>query len=123
MNSFTLTLEHLPPSELFPNALRRIHWSKRAKAEKDAREEAYMLAHSAEERKPFKKASIAYYFYIPDNRKRDIEALIGAAKPYVDGLVDAGVIVDDDSFHLPIAVARAIKAYNAQTDIVIEEIE
>lgn len=34
-----------------------------------------------------------------DNRKRDTHNLIRALKPLVDGLVDAGVCVDDDTEH------------------------
>lgn len=34
-----------------------------------------------------------------DNRKRDTHNLIRALKPLVDGLVDAGVCIDDDTEH------------------------
>ncbi len=40
-------------------------------------------------------ASVIYCFYFPDNRVRDEANYIHACKPYMDGLVDAGLIADD----------------------------
>lgn len=40
-------------------------------------------------------ASVIYCFYFPDNRVRDEANYIHACKPYMDGLVDSGLIGDD----------------------------
>ena len=123
VNGYVLHIEHLPPSELMPNNLRRIHWSKRAEAEKIARNEAYMIAYSARGRKAIDRAVISYYFYVSDNRVRDTEALLSACKPYVDGLLDAKVITNDDCWHLSLGEAKAIKSDHMQTDIIVEAVE
>ena len=39
------------------------------------------------------------HYQPPDNRKRDTHNLARALKPLVDGLVDAGVCIDDDTKH------------------------
>ena len=38
---------------------------------------------------------ISYRFYFPDNRKRDLINWAQSCKPYIDGIVDAGIIEGD----------------------------
>ncbi|MGH3499341.1 MAG: hypothetical protein ACRDQA_00330, partial [Nocardioidaceae bacterium] len=45
-------------------------------------------------------AHIVYEYRPPDRRRRDTANLYPSAKACVDGLVDAGVLDDDDSEHL-----------------------
>ncbi|MDA1229921.1 MAG: hypothetical protein O2856_04030 [Planctomycetota bacterium] len=49
---------------------------------------------------PIKNAYILYSFFVPDNRRRDTANMVHMCKPYIDGLVDAGMIVDDCWQHL-----------------------
>lgn len=42
---------------------------------------------------------VVLHYQPRDNRKRDTHNLARALKPLVDGLVDAGVCVDDDTTH------------------------
>jgi Holliday junction resolvase RusA-like endonuclease len=42
-------------------------------------------------------------FVVPDRRQRDLDNCMAMLKPCWDGLVDAGVLVDDDSRHLKLA--------------------
>lgn len=45
--------------------------------------------------RPLRRADVRVTFVVPDNRRRDIDNLIGTVKPLLDGIVDAGLIVDD----------------------------
>jgi Holliday junction resolvase RusA-like endonuclease len=42
-------------------------------------------------------------FVVPDKRRRDLDNALASMKAAWDGLVDAGVLVDDDSKHLKLA--------------------
>ncbi len=52
---------------------------------------------------------ISYAFFVPDNRKRDVCNMLQACKPFVDGVVDAGV-VEGDSW-------QAMIVYNVTVEI------
>jgi hypothetical protein len=41
------------------------------------------------------RAAVHYRFEFPDRRRRDAANYIQACKPYIDGIVDSGLIVDD----------------------------
>ncbi len=84
----------LPPSDYFtPNS--RVHWSKRARCARAWRTAVHMLALQAEI--PAQDhVTVALEFFPPDRRRRDADNLVsGVLKHCLDGLVDAGVIVDD----------------------------
>lgn len=51
-------------------------------------------------------AVIKYTFFYNDNRRRDIDNLMIVPKFFNDGLVDAGVFVDDDGKHLGLEIDR-----------------
>ena len=93
-------LDHLPPSELNPNKLRRLHWTKRSEFSRVARAEMFYLARQAWMKQavttPIQLAEITYYFTFNDKRKHDGDNLLASCKAYTDGLVDAGVIARDD---------------------------
>lgn len=72
------------------------HWRAKAAATKRHREGAAIICRSVQKGKPFELATINYRFFVPDKRRRDEANMIQACKPYVDGLVDAKVIVGDD---------------------------
>lgn len=46
------------------------------------------------------RARIVALYHPPDRRRRDVHNLLPAAKCCVDGLVDAGVLPDDNDDHL-----------------------
>jgi crossover junction endodeoxyribonuclease RusA len=90
-----------PPKELSPNA--RVHW-----AEKQRETRAYRWECFSEAR-PYRylpqcratgPRSAKVVFVVPNKRKRDLDNCMAMLKPCWDGLVDAGVLVDDDSKHL-----------------------
>jgi Holliday junction resolvase RusA-like endonuclease len=49
---------------------------------------------------PWKKCSVKADFYYASKRRRDTDNAIGSLKSTYDGLVDAGVVPDDDAEHM-----------------------
>jgi len=97
-NSITITMP-LPPKELWQN--RTGHWIKKSKATREYRSSAYLLGVSARlQRQCWEMASAKLVFFWGDRRRRDVRNAEAAMKPAYDGLVDAGIIIDDDYKHL-----------------------
>ncbi len=123
MRTFRLTLPHLPPTKLNPNQLRRLCWQVRSSEMKSALGEAYYEAVSQwKGQPPMQKATANYYFHLKTWRKRDIDNLVSACKPYIDGLVQAGVISGDDCWSLSIGGASVTKDIEDKTVIEIREL-
>ena len=104
MDSITITLP-LPNKMLSPNHTVGSIGGRMAKAQaiKSYRQNAWLatLAHVAEGHvSPMQSAQVTLTFHLPDQRRRDIGNLEASMKPAYDGLVDAGLIVDDDYLHL-----------------------
>ena len=107
------------------NALHRMqHWQVR-KVRDEWRQAAFILALDARpgEWAPLDRASVAVYWRFRVRRKRDLDNLVAGLKPLLDGLVDAGVLVDDSSDHLislgPLAVE--VGARQDETVLVVTE--
>lgn len=47
---------------------------------------------------PLERANVRVVFGIPTRARRDMDNLIASTKPLTDGLVEAGVMVDDSIF-------------------------
>ena len=96
MMTFTLNLGHLPSGELNPNA--RLHHMALYQAKLAAKEEMYFLVlEKGRPHTPFNKAHITITWVAKDKRRRDIDNLFSSMKGYIDGLVFAGVLVDDSA--------------------------
>ncbi len=101
MNEIIIRFDHLPNRGLSPNA--RNHWTTKSKLVHTARDESFGLAQEimsgwvAPE-----QAVISYRFIVTDHRRRDLDNLLSSCKSWLDGLRDAGVLVDDDCWHLSI---------------------
>jgi len=95
MITLTLTLP-LPPRELHPNA--RVHWAVKARATKQYRKTAYCYALVAQgmARREWTTAELHMTWHMPDKRRRDPDGLVASMKAAIDGLVDAGILADDD---------------------------
>jgi Holliday junction resolvase RusA-like endonuclease len=94
ITSVTIYVPELPPS---PNRTRReTHWSKRAAINGAWRHEAAALAHQIDPPR-WERVRLSALFFLPDRRRRDYPNLVGSEgmKGLIDGLVDAGVMVDD----------------------------
>lgn len=83
-----------------PNENRRLHWSARAKGEKEWRETAVAAARYALRSSgradfyPLRRATLEYVFVL-ERASGDLDGLVAASKPLLDGIVEAGVLVDD----------------------------
>lgn len=88
----------IPPRELL-NANKRYHWAVRARMAADLKADAYKVARGA--RVPrLDRIRVVGVVHAPDRRRRDPHNLFPTLKAYIDGIVAAGVIIDDDSQHL-----------------------
>jgi crossover junction endodeoxyribonuclease RusA len=88
------------------NANDREHWSKRAKVSSLLRTTARAQCKSIP--KGLQKVKIKAIYYAPDNRRRDVSNLFPSCKAIVDGIVDAGVIKDDnDKYVTSLEMVRA----------------
>jgi hypothetical protein len=89
-----------PHRDLHPNS--RGHWSKRAKAAKSARLQAWAIARqawSATEIAALPEGRLHIWIdgYPTDRRRRDADGLLSSMKPWLDGIADA-LGVDDRRF-------------------------
>ena len=77
----------------------REHWRLRANKSKYIRQLAEQIARAS--RAPhLKRALLTVEIAFPDRKRRDSHNWMATVKPIVDGLVDAGVLPDDDAKHL-----------------------
>src|SRR3990170_3050329 len=77
-------------SDLRPNAARRIHWTRRARIAAHARFEAKLLAMDAGLIIPADAdLAMTVVFHPPTRRHYDIDGLLSALKPSIDGIFEA----------------------------------
>lgn len=94
-----IVLPDLPPAAANPNA--NSHYFARSKVRRMQQEE--MLAYVLEQGRPdnpIDQAHITITWRAKDKRNRDVDNLLSAMKGSIDGLVTAGVLVDDSAKHL-----------------------
>lgn len=96
-----------PDKSLSPNA--RVHWSKKAKTTKLAREYAWAVTLNANAPNPhFQRASVRMTFCPPDKRRRDLDNCISSTKAARDGIADA-LGIDDSKFECGFAFGEPVK--------------
>ena len=94
-----IELGRLPDSNLSPN--KRLHHMELYKAKAAAKMDAVMLVLSqGKPARPYEKAHITITWVAKDKRRRDTDNLFASMKPYIDGLVDSGLLTDDDAMHV-----------------------
>ena len=84
----------LPPRDLSPNASVS-HWRRAAATRKYRRTAGLTALAAAGCRLNWNRAVAQATFYWPDRQRRDIRNAEASLKAAYDGIVDAGVIVDD----------------------------
>lgn len=110
----------LPVGMQLMNANDREHWSKRAKVSSLIRTTARSQCKGIPK---MAKIKIKAIYYAPDNRRRDVSNLFPSVKAAVDGIVDAGVIKDDNDKYV-VALEMVRGEYNIpKGQLVIEIIE
>jgi Holliday junction resolvase RusA-like endonuclease len=116
-----------PPT---PNARR--HWRQVANDNAEWKQIAETLA-GVEIRKwershdlgwrPIESCVVSVAFGLPDNRVRDLDNLIASCKPLMDGLVAAGVLIDDSIFVITKMEFGAVVNGTTTTIITVDENE
>jgi crossover junction endodeoxyribonuclease RusA len=93
VNQYEIVLPYTKP----PLSLnQRLHWAVKAKLVKEVRTATAQLAKQAQI-PPLEAVEITLIYTPKTARKRDTDNLFATLKPAVDGLVDAGVIADDNT--------------------------
>ena len=87
-----ITLPYPAPA-LMPNRKNGRHWASVQHAKVKARQEAFLLSGSLN----YTGGGLKITFYTPDARKRDLDNLLAAMKPALDGMAKA-IGVDDAQF-------------------------
>lgn len=93
----------VPPRVLSPNA--RCHWAVKAKATKYLRQSVCSLAKEAMgiQKRKWNTANCKVIWYARTRRRMDRDNCLAMLKAAFDGLVDAGVLIDDCGLtHLPL---------------------
>lgn len=108
-----------PPT---PNVRR--HWREVYRDNKAWAETARLEAVRAIQRtagwKPASRARVSVAFGVKDRRVRDLDNLIASIKPLLDGLVQAGILVDDSLDVITVMEFGAIRTEEDQTAFIIE---
>ena len=87
-----------PNPALMPNRKHGRHWAATQQAK--ARQEAYLLSGSLK----YTGGGLKITFYTPDARKRDLDNLLAAMKPALDGMAQA--IGVDDALFRPLLIDK-----------------
>lgn len=118
----SIFFDSLPPAELHPNYRKTNFWAVRARVSKKAREQAENAAFDQDkvDVNSIQRCEITEIFTFPTRRRMDLEGCMVACKSWIDGLTDAGVIVNDDWSHVVklTGVPRYEKG-TSQTQIII----
>lgn len=89
----------MPPGIKVMNANDRGHWAPRHRLTRTWRQTALVLARKAKLPR-LEQACIIVEYYPPTRRTRDEANLAPTAKAIVDGLVEAGLLPDDNTAYL-----------------------
>lgn len=96
MKSVTIEVP-IPPRSLSPNG--RAHWHAKGRAKRVQRDTSRLAALAAMGRNPqprWHEATSKVTWYAKAARWPDADNAMGSLKAAIDGLVDAGVLIDDD---------------------------
>ena len=121
MERMTISLPGIPPS-LNKMAGRQNVWEYRqAKQEWTMLVYAYCKACKGRPKEPWNKAAVEIVYYFPDKRRRDADNYCG--KFLLDGLTEAGVIVDDSMFHITLTIRGELDRKSPHTEIIVTKKE
>ena len=115
----------LPPRELSPNG--RFHWARRAAQVKNYRNSVGVMAGNARQLTGWPapaKARMKLTFIFRSATRRDPDNLLASFKSGIDGMVDGGVIIGDDSERLIIKPPEIVVSRRLESGvhIVVEAI-
>ncbi len=84
----------------FPIASRRMMFARAAAIKAYRRVAMRAIETERIETMPWEKVTIEVLFYFVHSRRRDPDNAMGSLKAAYDGIVDAGLVEDDDSKHM-----------------------
>lgn len=91
----------LPPACLSPNA--RAHWRTKHKAARAYRALACAMTPKKGLAERWMRAQVQLTFYHAFRRERDADNALASMKAGIDGITDAGVVINDSGFsYLPV---------------------
>lgn len=99
----------------------RPHWAEKARLTKTLRYTAWALAKQQKLPTGLDRVRITLHWQPATNRHRDENAPSPTLKALVDGLVDAGLVADDDAAHVEPRCAIEPVAKPAATWLTIED--
>jgi hypothetical protein len=87
-----------PSAKLGANS--RTHYLHKGRIAKASRRVAHLCGIAAmvglpRDSFPLRRYLVAYEFLLPSRHRRDLDNLVGQMKPFLDGLVDCGLLADD----------------------------
>lgn len=75
----------------------RLHWRAKAARVQTIRNAAALAVRSHQQAN---RIRVTLHYFPKDGRRRDADNLVATLKPLCDGIVDAGVVPDDDPAHM-----------------------
>ena len=99
MRWMRIVLPDLPPREANPNSHSHHYTINKVRAKQHEEMIAYVLEQGRPDT-PMERAHITITWRAKDKRTRDADNLFAAMKGSIDGLVKAGVLVDDSAKYL-----------------------
>ena len=112
-----------PDSSLFPNRRQGQPWQSTHAAKVKAHEDGRMAATAAtfgHDSLPPRNVDVTIVFTPPDRRRRDVDGMLSALKPTLDGIAEA-LGVDDSSFN-PIHLHRGEPMNGGKVTIIIDDL-
>ena len=94
----TIRINNIPPTQ---NELRRMHYRQIAKEKKEWEMTIGWIVIEQNIQPVTESVTMTYEFWFRDNKRRDPDNYAASAKMIQDGLVKAGILVDDNFKHVP----------------------
>jgi Holliday junction resolvase RusA-like endonuclease len=123
VNSLTVTLPGLPPS---PNEMRRAHYHARSDEAATWRNAARFYGLDAANKAkwvPPLRVTVEITAICKTHQRRDPDNFTASIKPILDGMVDAGCLMDDSFAVIECLSVRQEFAKSAAVRVVIKEAE
>ena len=116
-----IELGQLPDRNLNPN--KRLYFLNLHNAKRAAKEVAMgLVLEQGRPAIPYAKAHITITWVAKDKRRRDTDNMFASMKAYIDGLVEAGLLVDDDAMRVSYTL-RYERGTRNNTIIEVEELD
>lgn len=112
-----------PDSCLLPNRKNGQHWRVTQSAKLEAHEAGKIAALQAAfglEPLPPRNVDVTIVFTPPDHRKRDVDGMLSALKPTLDGIAE-GLGVDDSRFN-PVHLHRGEPINGGRVTVIIDDL-